>query len=147
MGAKGRNTGLNHNQIGANRITRAEAGKYVIFYHVSDKAGNKECKTQKRTVTVRDTLPPVITLHLKKKLIHISASSQKGISGQANPAVKRGKNPFLAKSYKPSSVVPNRFMAEQSTSSVNGWVIGAVASAVTGVALLAMTRKTTTVEV
>ena len=41
------------------------------------------------------------------------------------------------------------FMAEESSSSVNGWVIGAAASAVTGLALLSMTlRKVpTTVEV
>merc|ERR1712072_965588 len=94
MGAKGRNTGLNHNQIGANRITRAEAGKYVIMYHVSDKAGNKECKTLKRTVVVKDTLPPVITLHLKNKLIHTSASSQVGLGGKKNPAGGKA-NPFL----------------------------------------------------
>merc|ERR1719446_1321746 len=39
----------------------------------------------------------------------------------------------------------NKLMAESTTSSVNGWVIGAVASAVSGVALLgyAATRKAT----
>merc|ERR1711924_231669 len=41
------------NLIGHDAITRAEAGKYIIFYHVSDNAGNSECITKVRTVTVR----------------------------------------------------------------------------------------------
>jgi len=108
------------------QITRAEAGKYVIFFHVSDKAGNKECKTPKRTVVVRDTLPPVIKLTLKNKLIHTSAHGQTGIGGVKQPIKKWG------------------LMAE-STTSVNGWMVGAVASAVAGVALLASSSKKTTV--
>jgi hypothetical protein len=135
-------------RIHHNQISRAEAGKYVIFYHVSDKALNKECKTIKRTVTVKDTLPPVITLHLKKRLIHVSNYKQKGWGGQKNPAGFRGQNPFLSRKYKPSVTIPNRFMAEEAqTSSVNGWVIGAVASAVSGLALLANTLRKTDVAV
>jgi hypothetical protein len=106
------------------QITRAEAGKYVIFFHVSDKAGNKEVRTLKRTVVVRDTLPPVITLTLKKKLIHTSDASQTGIGGVKQPLKKWG------------------LMAETETS-VNGWVMGAIASAVAGVALLASSSKAT----
>merc|ERR1712124_195629 len=45
------------------RINQAEQGKYVISYHVKDAAGNDECKTRFRTVVVRDSLPPVTTLH------------------------------------------------------------------------------------
>merc|ERR1719199_17853 len=131
--AKGRNTGLNHNQIGANRITRAEAGKYVIMYHVSDKAGNKECKTPKRTVVVKDTLPPVISLHLKNRVIHVSGSRSK-----ANPASTAKGNPFI-KSFRPTDGrVANKFMAETSTTKVNAWIVAAVASAITGVALLSI---------
>jgi hypothetical protein len=75
---------------------RAEAGKFIINYHVMDRAGNNECKTAKRTVIVKETLPPVVSLKL---------------------------------------------MAE--TVSVNGWMFGAIASAVAGLALLGYSSKTT----
>merc|ERR1711990_1071068 len=41
---------------------KAEVGKYVIRYYVNDKAGNDECTIRKRTIVVKDTLPPVISL-------------------------------------------------------------------------------------
>jgi hypothetical protein len=104
------------------RINQAEQGKYVISYHVKDAAGNKECKAPFRTVVVRDSLPPVITLHLKNRRITKIAKT-------SNPATDPKINPFLA--YK--------FMAE--TSSVNGWIIAAAASAVTGVALLSFSSQ------
>jgi len=108
------------------RINRAEQGKYVISYHVKDASGNKECKTGYRTVVVRDSLPPVITLHLQnKRIVPVKPVVTR------NPATNPKVNPFL--SYK--------FMAE--TASVNGWVIAAVASAVTGVSLLAVSAKKT----
>jgi len=114
-------------------IAHAEQGKYIINFHVSDKAGNTECLTKHRTVVVKDTLPPVITLHLGGKMIHKSDATKKGVSGVANPAGEAAANPF--------------FMAESQTS-VNGWIVGAVASAVTGVALLGFAgRKANAVEV
>jgi hypothetical protein len=128
-----------------NKITRSESGKYIIFFHVKDKAGNAECKTHKRTVVVKDTLPPVITLHLGKKLIHQSKAGQRGLGKQVNPAGTKA-NPFL-RNWRNTKFVSNSFMAEQS--SVNGWIIGAVASAVAGVALLASasSKKVTSVPV
>jgi hypothetical protein len=134
------------NTISHDAISRAEAGLYVIFYHVVDNANNDECATHKRTVVVRDTLPPVITLHLKKQLIHVSAHDQTGVNGEANPAgsAAAGGNPFLLNTYEGATAPGNSFMAEQAqTSSVNGWVIGAVASAVSGLALLANTLRKT----
>jgi hypothetical protein len=91
------------------KVTRAaEKGKYVINYHVSDRAGNAECKPYKRTVIVKDTISRVKILSRTQL--------------NAN------------------------FMAEQSESaSVNGWVIGAVASAVTGLALLGFSSRKTVV--
>lgn len=106
------------------QISQAEAGKYIIKYSVSDAAGNKHCKIGLRTVIVKDTLPPVITVTIGKKLIHTSAFSQ------GNPAGNPKTNPFLAAK-----------LMEEQTSSVNGWIIGAVASAVTGVALLGMANR------
>jgi hypothetical protein len=127
-------------------IARAEAGKFVIFYHVQDKAGNKECQTPRRVVIVKDTLAPVITLHLKRALIHKSAPGKKGLGGQYNPAGTKS-NPYLMRVPKTASFFGNNsFMAE--TSSVNGWMIAAAACAVTGVALLSFSSKsTTTIEV
>jgi len=124
------------------KITRAEAGKYVITYHVSDSSNNPECSSPSRTVIVRDTLPPVITLHLKNKLIHMSAASENNPAGSSE-------NPHLADDYQTNEKTENSFMAEQTSSSVNGWVIGAIASSVTGLALLSFSLKKapTTVEV
>jgi hypothetical protein len=134
---------LTHDQI-----ERAEAGKYVINYHVEDSSGNPECASPSRTVIVRDTLPPVITLHLRNKLIHMSDASQTGLGTQANPA-GTNENPQLKADYTPTTTTQNSFMAEESSSSVNGWVLAAVASTVSGLALLSMTlrKPTTTVEV
>jgi len=113
------------------KMTNAEQGKYIIQFHVSDKAGNHECKTQSRTVIVKDTLPPVITLSLNNKLIHNSAGNQKGMDNQPNPAGLASMNP--------------NFMAEVVTS--NSWIVGAIASAVAGVALLSYGSRSSTVSV
>jgi len=116
---------------GVMKITNAEQGKYVIGFYVSDKAGNHQCNRQMRTVIVKDTLPPVITLHLGKKLIHVGAHDQKGLDGQSNRAGEKKYNPYL--------------MAEVTTT--NGWVMAAVASAISGVALLGYSMRRTTTSV
>lgn len=113
------------------KITNAEQGKYVIGFYVSDKAGNYQCNKQLRTVIVKDTLPPVISLHLGKKLIHKGAWDQKGLDGETNRAGEKKYNPYL--------------MAEVTTT--NGWVMAAVASAISGVALLGYSMRTTTTSV
>merc|ERR1711898_1348 len=98
---------------------------------VNNKAGNwndgkcKGSKQYKRTVTVKDTLKPVIHLKFGRNTFHKSAAADKGVNGQRNPAA--------------------RLMAE--TSSVNGWIVGAIASAVAGVALLALGNKQTVTSV
>merc|ERR1711967_171279 len=119
-------------------------GKYVISYYVQDKAGNHQRAVAKRTVVVKDTLPPVITLRLKGNLIQTSASNHRAVHDKSirNPAKK------MYKAFDPKMARVNivnkfptftRFMAE--TSSVNGWIIAAAASAVTGVALLSFSTK------
>merc|ERR1711865_1279300 len=112
-------------------IAHAETGKYIVTYRVKDKAGNKQCKVAKRTVIVSDTLPPVIALKLNGKLIHTS-----GTKNAANPAFNKKINPFLATG-----------LMEEETTSVNGWVIGAIGAAVAGVALLGISQKPTVVSV
>jgi hypothetical protein len=118
-----------HKAANAKDLKRAEAGKYVVLYHVQDKAGNKECKTQRRTVIVKDTLPPVITIHMNRKLV--ATKSKKANTG--HKATKSYGNPFL-----------RDFMMEETQTSVNGWIVGAVASAVAGVALLGYSSQKST---
>jgi len=125
-------------------IGHAEAGKFVIRYLVTDNAGNVQCTAPKRTVVVQDTLPPVISLHLNNKLVHLSGHTKQGHGSVANPAGQVDGNPFLRADYvPPAGYVSNAFslMAETQSSSVNGWIVGAAASGVTGLALLAYARK------
>jgi hypothetical protein len=117
--------------ISHDEIAHAEAGKYVITYHVQDKAGNDECNVVSRTVVVKDTLPPVISLNFGGKVIAKSASDALGLDGVANPAGKNGQNPFL----------DGKLMAEQASASANAWVLAAAASAVTGLALLGFSQR------
>jgi hypothetical protein len=79
----------------------------------------KGAKAYIRTAIVKDTLKPTIHLSFGRKTFHKSSAADTGINSQANPSGK--------------------LMAE--TSSVSGWVIGAIASAVAGVALLALGSK------
>merc|ERR1711939_160529 len=92
-------------------------GTYKLTYRTK---GQREVI---RTVTVKDTLKPVIALHFGGKKIHESRATDKGVNGQRNLA-------------------QDKWMAE--TSSVNGWIVGAIASAVAGVALLALGSKQST---
>jgi len=159
--------GNNHEQISGfvqpatNEVAlnnKAETGKYLIQFHVVDNAGNKECQTKVRTVVVRDTLRPVISLHLggageDKKLIHVSAAADHGLDGEANPA-GMDRDSVTAPDGMEESTYGNphlhdggdNLMAEESqASSTNGWIVGAAASAVTGLALLGYSQRKSTV--
>jgi len=116
----------------------ATAGKYIINFHVKDRAGNRECKPARRTIIVKDLIPMAITTHLRYKLVNRKASDYKNI-------IKRNKYMYGVSgshNHWPLFNVKSRFggskfMAETATTSTtSGWVIGAVASAVTGLALL-----------
>lgn len=146
---------VNHNEI-----AHAEEGKYIISYHVADSAGNTEyrradnspCQTPAvitRTVLVRDTLPPVITLHLHDKIVHVSGHTKTGMNGVANPA-GGASNPFIGANpvFKvsgvdtsaPGSTVP--LMAETATKANNvGYAPVAAAFGVAGLVMLAQGRK------
>jgi hypothetical protein len=116
---------VTHDQMTAN-----EEGKYIITYQAKDMSLVPACATKTRTVVVRDTFAPVITLHLRNKLIQWSSVKQANnpaASNKANPFLKDG--PFL--------------MAESATGSADAWVVGAVASAVTGLALLTYSARAT----
>jgi len=139
------------------KITRAEQGKYIIYYHVQDSSGNHECQpTPTRTVIVKDTLPPVITLHLATGSNHVLIHSSNGGTSSAqtgslpNPAGwtpapgttvgnSGGGNPYLHTDYAPSTTTGNSFMAEATAASAHGWVLAGAAAAIGGVAMLALT--------
>merc|ERR1719272_409570 len=111
--------------------------KYVIQFHVEDKAGNKQCnnrtlKCLKRTVIVKDTLPPVLSLSYKLKAAKQMKMAQGKNVAETDMSVHGH----------------NNYMAEASSTS-NGFIVGAIASAVAGVALLgvSMRKSSTTVPV
>merc|ERR1712072_413608 len=125
-----------------NNIVNVErTGVYEITYRVKDSNGNWNDGTScsggqtgsenVRTVTIVDTLRPVIELKYNSQVIHRSA--------KAFTLPDENAKTHLAKVGLTHAIHNGAFslMAEEaSTSSVNGWVVGAVASAVSGLALL-----------
>lgn len=188
---------------------RKNGGKFVITYKVASKCGNN-ADFVRRTVIVKDTLPPVITLHLKNKLIHNGGKNRDGtpknvgiehmrVGGLTKAEYSARNNGVLSRKswgqdeqfntqgadyvngakvtkktthqfreqYNPAAYHPNtvtiperintqiknrnmqtlsfgnpNLMAE--ATSTNGWILGAVVSAVAGVALLGFSRKSAT---
>merc|ERR1711967_196934 len=96
-----------------------KTGMYVLTYSVTDKNGNGADPAQCTAANANHRS----ATHFTKTVV-----------------VEDTMVPIISLEYK-----GNKLMAESTTSSVNGWVIGAVASAVSGVALLgyAATRKAT----
>jgi len=85
-----------------------------------------------RTITVKDTLRPVITLKQGTDIIKTGAKNEWGHHADitADAAAVQGMTMGSTFHTNPS------LMAEESQESVNGWVLGAIASAVSGLALL-----------
>lgn len=147
----------------------AEPGKYVIRYEVEDAQGNQQCRDDVlRTVIVRDTLPPVITLHLLPEkalsadqplsqdnerdtqpdeaggyIIHTGDTGQKGL-GSGGSEQNTNNIQTQSKNGNPTFKFFNgdSFMAEDVAKSSNVWAMAAAASAVTGLALLGFSRRT-----
>lgn len=118
------NTINSRDRLVTDELQNAEQGKYIINFRVEDKAGNSQQNILSRTVIVKDTLPPVVSLSIQQKLNAETLAAQ---------TLEHGHNHGH-----------EFYMAETSTSA-NGFLIGAVASAVAGVALLGVSmRKTST---
>merc|ERR1711865_449188 len=151
-------TDLNDNSEGTAAVFADEthSSKYLVTYTCTDVYENTVSKS--RTITVKDTLPPVIPLHNAAGTMEaqggngVSAHSHDGAehNGLTNAgpgfSTKLEMNPaHFAAVAAPNAHTgsnPNvTLMAE--SSSVNGWLIAAVASAVTGVALLGFSSKRT----
>merc|ERR1711918_334669 len=125
-------------------ISHAEVGKYVILYSVQDAQGNSECGgPKKRTVIVRDTLPPIISLHLKNKADNADTAleNRRGKDGTDLIHIGHVMSTGLG-SGKTSTRNSNSdvYMAE-TTQSSSAWLVAAAASAVTGLALLGFSRR------
>jgi len=115
-------------------------------YHIgweSRKVPHTQCGNNgtivRRTVTVQDTLPPVITLHLKKnsqwERIQTSASTAENPAGTAE-------NPYIHSNWR--NYNSHFSLMAQQGNSMNGWMVGAIVSGVAGIALLAASFRRNT---
>jgi hypothetical protein len=73
--------------VSSTSVDVPKVGKYELSYHVLDKAENPAAIV-KRTIVVKDTLPPVITLKVGDTLLHTSSHAALGVNNVANPAGK-----------------------------------------------------------
>jgi hypothetical protein len=110
-----------------------KTGEYVLTYSVTDKNGNcgdKNCRTASEAAA-NDFAPSQPAVHFTKTII-----------------VEDTMVPIITVKYRGQALVGGSLMAERTTA-INGWVIGALASAVSGIALLgyAATRKTASTSV
>merc|ERR1712080_588177 len=96
-----------------------------------------------RTVKVSDTLKPVIKLTYATTADTTDTIAWGGNGPKSTNAGTRD-NPFN-NGVHDGTPQAQSLMAEEQTSSVNGWVLGAIASAVTGLALLGYSQRKTTV--
>jgi len=114
---EGRNRQLNPHPITMDSVSHAMPGEYVIKYTVTDSAGNSAVSDPNehwRTVIVKDTLKPVITLHLAGQMVHKSAGGTGEVlyGSKSNPAEVKGVNPHLDDGY--SSSLNTKVMARSS---------------------------------
>jgi len=137
--------------------------KWRVTYTATDASGN-EAVPMNRIVTVKDTLAPIIVLTHGTKLTNEweshASDAAASINHQNSKGTEEHTRSWLGSKmessnnrrapttvHQESNVFSGmQLMAE--TTSVNGWYIGAIACAVTGVALLSLaTRKTSVTEV
>merc|ERR1711881_786549 len=136
-------------------------GVYNIVYTAQNTVGlwnnGANCRggasTYGRKVTVSDTLRPVITLRYKGTKVAQGTRDTSGNDITAPPTpgslntqhTAAGLASNVADTQFPDSHALPTLMAEETTSSVNGWVLGAIASAVAGLALLGYSTRRTAV--
>jgi hypothetical protein len=121
------------------QVQNAEQGEYTIAYHVEDKAGRTQANSPIRTVIVKDTLPPVVSLSMQRDA---KIQSEKAEDATRSvfwkfPAVTQH---TWSRTDQKARHGHNFYMAEAS-GSANGFFIGAIASAVAGVALLGLSMR------
>jgi len=156
-----------------NLVTVGTPGTYYITYEAQNTVNKWNYETScrgehweyVRTVVVQDTLKPVITLKYKNATGTSVVVAQGELNEVSVPnTVTAGENQKNKKSTAfenikingrgdwhqdtdndPDTFERRRFMAEETSTGVNGWVLGAIASAVTGLALLGYSQRKTTV--
>merc|ERR1711871_49709 len=150
---------------GTNTHSGAQIGTYYITYRAKSTVGlyndGQNCRggaiEYRRTVTVKDTLRPLITLKYNSVKVAQGAvgvgkdhavdttTDQFDSDARAYPS----DNTYESQGNFPDDISSSEhdpaLMAEENTSSVNGWVIGAIASAVAGLALLGYSTRRTAV--
>jgi hypothetical protein len=140
-----------------NDVNVETTGTYKITYRVANVLGlyNDEstCRygkmTYTRTVHVIDTLNPVITLKYNNAVVKTGLANDMALQSHASsPDLSTQINPADSSTESDNAHGPvnTQFMAETAqAASVNGWVVGAVGSAVTGLALLGYSMRKTSV--
>merc|ERR1712100_794941 len=141
---------------GSSLVDVETTGTYEIVYRAVNTVGlandDANCRggpnQYKRTVEIVDTLKPVITLKYSNNIV---AQGTKGVSNEATkttvdyPSPQSGVLNGWTSQGNFDDPHTLSLMDEQTTSAVNGWVIGAFASAVAGLALLGYSTRRTTV--
>jgi hypothetical protein len=146
-------------EVGAEGGPTAETGKYIITYTVSDAEGNSNtcgeecathihnneeveadlpCREAKRTVIVKDNLPPVITLAQRRSLF-----DDEGPDNVTASHAQYADANHLRADFQGAVESAVSMMAETPSASTNGWVAGGVAAAVSGLALLGYSMRRT----
>jgi hypothetical protein len=122
-------------------------GTYILEYTATDYSGNTDNScgdytTTLMTVTVIDTLKPVIALSVNKEVLHVGetgdVSSSQQHFGEANPAEEWRQNQLRQPNQNDFSHVGDSFLAETRTTTVE-WVttrLGSVGMCITAVAAL-----------
>jgi len=121
-------------------VDTSKVGTYTVTYRAKDSAGNwndENCignAEYKRTVTVIDTLKPVIALHYGSTLVHKGKATDYAIhNGASNPV-----NSWFGGT---ETLMAEDAGASASGGSVSAWLLAGAASVVAGVALLALARR------
>jgi hypothetical protein len=144
---------------GPSLVDYETTGKYIITYRAQNTVSlwndGANCRGGAnhyyRTVFVSDTLKPVVTLKYDNKIIAQGSRNSAGNAYIRSDNVKTyrenkktdGDDAGAPGPFGDAGGAHPSYMAEQTSSSVNGWVLGAIASAVAGLALLGYsTRKT-----
>merc|ERR1712100_833295 len=129
-------------------------GVYNIEYSAQNTVGlwnyGDNCRGGKNRykckVTVSDTLKPVITLRYNGAKVAQGSRDETGLESSKPNTKHEPAGDAQAPATNFGDIHnPDNFMAEETTSSVNGWVLGAIASAVAGLALLGYSTRRTAV--
>jgi len=157
-----------------NLVTVGTPGTYYITYEAQNTVNKWNYETScrgdhfeyVRTVVVQDTLKPVITLkyknatgtsvvvaqgELNERSVPNTVTENEDQKNKKSTAFKDKNINGRGRWHRDTNNDPDTFerhrslMAEETSTGVNGWVLGAIASAVTGLALLGYSQRKTTV--